>query len=161
MKTKTDRMGKIVGVISDTHGLLRPQVKSIFNGCDQILHAGDVGDEQVLEDLAQIAPVTAVRGNMDHGSWSNRLSRIEMVATEGVFFYILHDLYHLDLEPTTAGIHVVVSGHTHRPDIRKKAGVIYLNPGSAGYRRSNNPVCVAMVEVKHGTAVPRIVEIDV
>lgn len=160
MKTKTDGKGRIVGVVSDTHGLLRPQVKSLFTGCDRILHAGDVGDAGVLKDLEQIAKVTAVRGNMDHGSWSNRLPRMEMVTIEGVFFYILHDLYHLDLEPKAAGIHVVVSGHTHRPKIRKEDGVIYLNPGSAGHRRLNYPVSVALVEVKDGAATPRIVEMD-
>ena len=98
---------------------------------------------------------------MDHGSWSNRLRLIEMVTIKGVFFYILHDLYHLDLEPKAAGIHVVISGHTHRPKIQKDDGVIYLNPGSAGYRRFDYPVCVALVEVKHGRAMPRIVEMDV
>ncbi len=161
MKTKTDNTERIIGVISDTHGILRPQVKSIFAGCDQILHAGDVGGADVLEDLARIAPVTAVRGNMDHGSWSNRLPGVEMVTIEGVFFYILHDLHHLDLLPTVAGIHVVVNGHTHRPKIWKEDGVIYLNPGSAGHRRFDYPVSVALVEVKNGTAIPRIIEMDV
>jgi putative phosphoesterase len=149
-----------VGIISDTHGFVRPEVEKVLAGCDQILHAGDVGDAKVLDRLQHIAPVVAVRGNMDHGSWSMSLPLKEMVEIKGIFFYLLHDLHQLDLEPSAAGIHVVVSGHTHQPQIIEKDGVIYLNPGSAGHRRFSYPVSVAMVRIENGTAVPRILEID-
>ena len=149
-----------IGILSDTHGLLRPQVIEALSGCDQILHAGDIGDAAVLERLARIASVAAVRGNMDYGTWSNGLPVKEMVAVEGVFFYVLHDLQRLDLDPPAAGIHVVVSGHTHRPEIIRKNGVTYLNPGSAGHRRSHLPVSIALVKIDKGLPEPRIVEID-
>jgi hypothetical protein len=150
-----------IGILSDTHGLVRPEVERALAGCDQILHAGDVGDQQVLKRLQRIAPVTAVRGNMDHGSWSKALPVKEMVVCAGFFFYMLHDLHQLDLEPSAAGIHMVVSGHTHQPDIFKKDGVVYLNPGSAGHRRDHYPVSVAMVRIENGNLIPRIIEIDV
>lgn len=149
-----------VGILSDTHGLIRPEVEKVLAGCDQILHAGDVGKASVLKRLARIAPVMAVRGNMDAGSWSHSLPVREMVEIDGIFFYMLHDLYHLDVEPSAAGIHVVVSGHTHQPKIFQKNGVTYLNPGSAGHRRFSYPVSVAMVRIENGIATPRIVEID-
>lgn len=152
-------VSKTVGIISDTHGLLRPEVEKALAGCEQILHAGDVGDNEVLAQLKRIAPVLAVRGNMDHGSWSHALPVNEMVEIGGVFFYILHDLHHLDLDPSAAGIHVVVSGHTHQPELLQKDGVIYLNPGSAGHRRYDYPVSIARVHIQNRTAIPHIVEI--
>ncbi len=152
--------GTTVGIISDTHGLLRPQVEAALAECDQILHAGDVGNHAVLERLKRIAPVVAVRGNMDHGSWSHLLPVKEMVEIDNLFFYILHDRYHLDLDPSAAGIHVVVSGHTHQPELLQQDGVIYLNPGSAGHRRHNYPVSVARVRIENGIAIPRIIKID-
>lgn len=151
---------KTIGILSDTHGLLRPEVEKALAGCDHILHAGDVGDNQVLERLARIAPVTAVRGNMDYGSWSNALPVTEMVEIDTVFFYILHDLQRLDLDPVAAGIHVVVSGHTHRPELTRRNGVFYLNPGSAGQRRYDDPVSMARVPIENGQPTPRIIEID-
>jgi putative phosphoesterase len=152
-------MSFTVGILSDTHGLLRPEVEQALSGCQHILHAGDVGDAQVLSRLGRIAPVMAVRGNMDHGSWSSPLPIREMVEIEGIFFYILHDLHQLDLDPSAAGIHVVVSGHTHQPKIIQKNGVIYLNPGSAGQRRFNFPVSIARVRIERGAAIPRLVEL--
>jgi putative phosphoesterase len=149
-----------IGILSDTHGLLRPEVEQALSGCQHILHAGDVGDEQVLARLGRIAPVVAVRGNMDHGRWSNALPINEMVEIEGIYFYVLHDLYQLDLDPSAAGIHVVVSGHTHRPEIFHKNGVTYLNPGSAGHRRYDYPVSIARVRIINGAATPHIIEID-
>jgi putative phosphoesterase len=149
-----------IGILSDTHGLVRPEVETVLSGCDQILHAGDVGDKQVLERLERLAPVTAVRGNMDYGSWSNALPVREMVEISGIFFYLLHDLNQLDLEPSAAGIHVVVSGHTHQPQLIKQNGVTYLNPGSAGHRRFDYPVSVAVVRIENGAAIPRIIELD-
>ena len=149
-----------IGILSDTHGLLLPAVEKALKGCHRILHAGDVGNGQVLNRLKQIAPVMAVRGNMDHGSWSSALPIKEMVEIQGIFFYILHDLYELDVDPSAAGIHVVVNGHTHQPKIFKKNGVIFLNPGSAGQRRFNYPLSVAIVSIESGAVIPRIVEID-
>lgn len=149
-----------IGILSDTHGLLRPEVEEALAGCQHILHAGDVGDGQVLTRLKRIAPVMAVRGNMDHGSWSHTLPIREMVEIEGIFFYILHDLHQLDLDPYTAGIHVVVSGHTHQPEVFNKNGVTYLNPGSAGHRRFNYPVSIASVRIENGAAISRIIDIE-
>lgn len=151
---------KTIGVISDTHGLLRPQIQTQLAGCDQILHAGDIGDITVLERLQSIAPVVAVRGNMDYGAWSNALPVREMVEISGIFFYMLHDLYHLDVDPPAAGIHVIISGHTHQAKIFRKAGVLYLNPGSAGHRRRHYPVTMAMLSIEAGRVNPRIIEID-
>ena len=150
-----------IGILSDTHSILRPEVEEAFKGCDRILHAGDVGDPDVLERLMRIAPVTAVRGNMDYGRWAHRLPVTELVELEGVFFYILHDLYQLDLDPVAAGIHVVVHGHTHCPDIQEKDGVTYLNPGSAGHRRNTCPVSVARVRIDEGAPRSRILTLDV
>lgn len=149
-----------IGILSDTHGLVRPEVEAALAGCDQILHAGDVGDARVLHRLRQIAPVVAVRGNMDYGSWSNSLPAKELVDIEGVLFYIMHDLNHLDLDPLSVGIHVVVSGHTHEPELFQKAGIYYLNPGSAGHRRHNHPISIARVQVADGKAMPQIIHID-
>jgi uncharacterized protein len=149
-----------IGVISDTHGLIRPEIEKKLAGCDRILHAGDIGDEKALQRLEHIAPVVAVRGNMDSGPWSNALPVTEMVEIDGIFFYLLHDLYQLDLDPSAAGIQVVVSGHTHQPKLFQKAGVLYLNPGSAGHRRSNYPVSMAKVGIENGNVNPRIIEID-
>ena len=149
-----------VGLISDTHGLLRPEVETVLAGCDHILHAGDVGDGRILEKLQTIAPTVAVRGNMDYGSWSNHLPETEMVEIGGVFFYLLHDRYHLDLDPKAAGIRVVVTGHTHQPEIIDQDGVLFINPGSAGHRRHNYPVSVGFVRVENGQLAPRIVSLD-
>lgn len=149
-----------IGILSDTHGLLRPEVVKALAGCDHILHAGDIGENDVLDGLKRIAPVVAVRGNMDYGSWSNALPVTDMVEIGDIFFYILHDLNQLDLEPAAAGIHVVISGHTHQPRLIKKDGVTYLNPGSAGHRRFDYPVSVAMVHIENRTAISRIIELD-
>lgn len=151
---------KTIGVISDTHGLIRPEIENQLVGCDRILHAGDVGDRDVIARLEQIAPVVAVRGNMDYGTWSSALPVKEMLEIDGVFFYLLHDLYRLDLDPAAAGIHVVVSGHTHQAKLFRKQGVIYLNPGSAGHRRSRYPVSMATIRIEGGKIDPRIIEID-
>jgi uncharacterized protein len=160
MNSTNSTSSKTIGVISDTHGLIRPEIESRLAGCTHILHAGDVGDQEVLDRLACIAPVVAVRGNMDHGSWSNRLPVKEIVEIDGIFFYLLHDLYHLDLDPSAAGIHVVVSGHTHQARLMRKDGVIYLNPGSAGHRRRHYPVSMAIIRIQDGNLDPRIIEID-
>ena len=149
-----------IAILSDTHGLLRPELPAALSGCDHILHAGDVGSAQVLNCLSDIAPLTAVRGNMDHGSWANALAAREMVEIAGQCIYLLHDLHHLDLDPVAAGIHMVVSGHTHQADITTKEGVVFLNPGSCGPRRFTYPVTFAWVRIAAGRLRPRIVEIN-
>jgi putative phosphoesterase len=160
MKRSNSAKSKKVGIISDTHGLLRREVEDGLAGCDHILHAGDVGNGQILERLASVAPLTAVRGNMDYGSWSNSLPASEMVVIDGLFFYILHDLHRLDLDPSAAGIHMVVSGHTHQPDMFRENGVIFLNPGSAGPRRFNYPVSFAEVRIENDKMLPKIIELE-
>jgi uncharacterized protein len=121
-----------IGVISDTHGLLRPQAVAALQGSALIIHAGDVGDPNILDELRKIAPVVAVRGNVDHGAWAVRLPQSEMVEHDGVRLYVLHILEDLDLDPATAGFHAVITGHTHRPKMETRDGVLYFNPGSAG-----------------------------
>jgi uncharacterized protein len=139
-----------LGVISDTHGLLRPEAVEALRGSDRILHAGDVGDSEILERLAEVAPVTAVRGNVDTGAWAKSLAETEIVEAGGVSIYMLHDLGQLDLKPEVAGFRVVVYGHSHKPGIEEKSGVLYLNPGSAGPRRFNLPVSVGKLLIKAG-----------
>jgi len=136
-----------IGVISDTHGLMRQEALDALQGSDLILHAGDVGGEEIMEALQAIAPVYAVRGNMDGGAWAQRLPKTRWVEEGDITIYILHDLDKLDLVPEAAGISMVVSGHTHlfRESIRE--GVYYLNPGSAGPRRFSRPVSLAIVQV--------------
>lgn len=137
----------LIGVISDTHGLVRPEVYTAFEGCDLILHAGDVGSGDVLDELRSMAPVVAVRGNTDRGIISSMLPFTEVVEIGEVFIYILHDLNDLDIEPKAAGFNIIISGHTHKPSYIQEDGIIYLNPGSAGPRRFDLPVTVALMEI--------------
>lgn len=136
-----------IGVISDTHGLLRPQALRALEGSDLILHAGDVGDPQILEALRNLAPVFAVRGNVDTQPWAQALPETEVVETEATTFYMLHDIHALDLDPSAAGFHIVVSGHSHKPSRTEKGGVLFLNPGSAGPRRFDLPVTIARLDL--------------
>jgi uncharacterized protein len=136
-----------VGVISDTHGLLRPEAISALTGVDHILHAGDVGDPAILDALREIAPLTAIHGNIDGSGRCSQLPATEMVDLGGFAFYLLHDLKELDLDPVAAGIGCIVSGHSHKPFIERREGVLYLNPGSAGPRRFSLPVSLAMADV--------------
>ena len=131
-----------VGLISDTHGLLRPEALAALHGSRHIVHAGDVGDPAVLDALARIAPVTAVRGNNDTGAWARRLRRIETLEIAGTRICVVHDLAQLDRD-AAAGFQVVVAGHSHRPAKERREGVLYVNPGSAGPRRFSLPVTVA------------------
>ncbi len=140
-------MARRIGVISDTHGLLREQAVSRLQGCDMILHAGDIGSPSVLEELRRIAEVVAVRGNVDTGAWAGELEEVEYVNVEDRELCILHNIDRLDLDPAAAGIDVVVYGHSHKPVAEWKAGVLYLNPGSAGPRRFHLPVSMAVLRV--------------
>ncbi|MGH8606512.1 MAG: metallophosphoesterase family protein [Gammaproteobacteria bacterium] len=150
-----------VGVISDTHGLLRPEAMVFLRGSDFIVHAGDIGAAGVLEDLGTLAPVTAVRGNNDKGSWAEPISETEVLQVEDVFIYALHNLAELDLDPAAAGFQVVVSGHSHQPSIEKRDGVLYVNPGSAGPRRFKLPVAVAELQLAGNSVQARILELEV
>ncbi|HTW48817.1 MAG TPA: metallophosphoesterase family protein [Acidobacteriaceae bacterium] len=149
----------LIGVISDTHGLLRPEALAALAGVKHILHAGDVGDPGILERLRAIAPVTAIRGNVDGYGACARLRDTELVELGGRHIYMLHDRETLDLDPVAAGIAVVVSGHSHRPSILRHKGVLYFNPGSAGPRRFSLPVTVGMLRVTEGRVEAEIVEI--
>jgi putative phosphoesterase len=132
-----------VGVISDTHGLLRPEALRALARSRHIVHAGDVGDPTVLAALAEIAPVTAVRGNNDRGPWAKKLAESELVEIAHTRIYVIHDLAQLDIDPVAEGVGVVIAGHSHRPASRMERGVLYLNPGSAGPRRFSLPITVA------------------
>ena len=149
----------LIGVISDTHGLLRPEVISAFQGCQLILHAGDMGSPDVIEGLADIAPVVAVRGNMDKGEWAGKYPLSETVPVGSKYIHIRHDLNKLDLEPRAARFHAVISGHTHQPLVEKREGVFYINPGSAGPKRFDLPVCLALMEIKNNIIDTWIVEL--
>lgn len=150
-----------VGVISDTHGLLRVQAAAALRGVDHILHAGDVGRAEILEELRAIAPVTAIRGNVDVRGACSLLPETDAVELGGRLFYLVHALGDLDLKPEAAGIAAVVYGHSHRPEVKERDGVLYLNPGSAGPRRFSLPVTVAIVETRATGLDTRIVTLAV
>jgi putative phosphoesterase len=138
----------LIGVISDTHGLLRPEAIEFLRGSDHIIHAGDIGSSEILENLSTIAPVTAVRGNVDKGAWARALPETRVLELGGILIYVLHDLARLDLKPKAAGFAVVVSGHSHVPNQEVRDGVLYFNPGSAGPRRFKLPVSVGRLVLK-------------
>ena len=137
-----------IGVISDTHGLLRPEALAALRNSDRILHAGDVGDPEILDRLRELAPVTAIRGNVDREPWADTLPATEVIEVEGVSIYMLHDLAQLDLNPEAAGFGIVIYGHSHHPKTEEKNGVLYFNPGSAGPRRFHLPVSVGTLEIE-------------
>jgi putative phosphoesterase len=142
----------VAGVISDTHGLVRPEVREVFEGMDVILHGGDIGAAEVLNELRSIAPVVAVRGNNDRGDWAKAIPKTVSAAVGDLTVYLLHDLKELDVDPARAGVHIVISGHSHCPLIDTRDGVLFINPGSAGPRRFKLPVTVARLTVEDGVA---------
>jgi len=150
---------KRIGLISDTHGLLRPEALAFLQGCDHIVHGGDIGHTAILEQLAAIAPLTAVRGNNDKAAWADAIAEAEFVQIEGITLYALHDIDDLDLDPSGAGIQVVVTGHSHKPLIEERDGVLYVNPGSAGPRRFTLPISVGELLVDGTTITSRIVQL--
>lgn len=145
-------------LLSDTHGLLRPEVVDFVRGSARIVHAGDIGDPAILDALSALAPLTVVRGNNDRGPWAEALADTDTIAVEGVLLHVLHDLATLDLDPAAAGIGVVVSGHSHKPRIERRDGVLYVNPGSVGPRRFSLPIAAAELVIEGGEATARIVE---
>ncbi|WP_437924491.1 metallophosphoesterase family protein [Sorangium sp. So ce291] len=150
-----------IGVISDTHGLVRPEALAALAGSELILHAGDVGGPEVLAALAAIAPVTAVRGNNDRGRWAEGLPERATVRVGGATLFVLHDVKELDLDPAAARLSAVVAGHSHRPGIREQDGVLFLNPGSAGPRRFKLPLSVARLTVQGAAVTAEIVPIEI
>lgn len=145
-----------VGLISDTHGLLRPQVVEFLRGSHHIVHAGDICDPRHLEQLSSIAPVTAVRGNNDRGAWAERLPVTEIVALGGKRLCVIHDLAELDIDPAAAGVHVVISGHSHKPLVAWRGPVLHVNPGSAGPRRFTLPISAAELTLDDRSVIARI-----
>jgi putative phosphoesterase len=151
----------LIGVISDTHGLLRPEAIEALRGSDHIIHAGDIGSSEILENLSTIAPVTAVRGNVDKGAWARALPETHVLELGGIFIYVLHDLARLDLKPRAAGFAVVISGHSHVPKQETRDGVLYFNPGSAGPRRFKLPVSVGRLILEEGGVRGEILHLQV
>jgi uncharacterized protein len=155
------RSSMLIGVISDTHGLLRPESVTALKGVNHILHAGDVGDPAILDSLRAVAPLTAIRGNIDCIGPCANLPAIEFIELGGKNIYMLHDLSALDLDPRGAGVSVIISGHSHRPKIERREGIWYFNPGSAGPRRFSSPVSLGLLEITHGEITPRLVDLTI
>lgn len=149
----------IVGVISDTHGLLRPEAVQALHGSEQIIHAGDIGAPEIIAELKKIAPVTAIRGNVDVQTWARAFPATEIVELAGKTIYVIHDVNTMDLNPAAAGFDVVISGHSHQPKQETKNGVLYLNPGSAGPRRFKLPISVAKLMIEEHLVSAEIVTI--
>jgi putative phosphoesterase len=138
----------ILGLISDTHGLMREKALTALKGCDLIIHAGDVGKPDIIEQLRAVAPVVAVRGNIDKGAWASQLPMTAVAEARSALIYVLHDIQQLDLDPAAAEFNLVVSGHSHKPSRTERAGVVYVNPGSAGPRRFQLPITIARVDLR-------------
>ena len=150
-----------IGLISDTHGLLRPEAVTFLRGCDYIVHGGDICDPAILEQLGAIAPVTAVRGNNDKGAWAERVPDSAFLQVGEICLYAIHDIAELDIDPAAAGVQVVVYGHSHKPTIEEREGVMYVNPGSAGPPRFKLPISVGELVVTGSSVAPRVVELKV
>jgi putative phosphoesterase len=148
-----------VGVLSDTHGLLRPEARAFLLGCDYIIHGGDIGTSAILEEIAAIAPLTAVRGNIDKGAWAGELRDTELIRLGDVFAYVLHDIGQLDIDPAAARVQVVISGHSHQPLIQERDGVLFLNPGSCGPRRFRLPISIGEIMITGTHVRARTVEL--
>jgi putative phosphoesterase len=146
-----------VGLISDTHGLLRQEAKAFLEGCDRIIHGGDIGNPGILEQLAALAPLTVVRGNNDHGDWAEHLAETQLVWIGKVLVYVIHDGAQLDIDPSATGVRVVVSGHSHVPAVAERDGVLYVNPGSAGPRRFKLPIAAGELTITGEAVSARIV----
>ena len=149
-----------IGIISDTHGLVRPQALAALAGSELLVHAGDIGSLQVLEALASIAPVVAVRGNNDRAAWARAIPESRVVEVPGARLFVLHDLKQLRIDPAAEGFDVVISGHSHRPVVERCRGVLFVNPGSAGPRRFKLPIAVARLVVRSGAADAEIVLLE-
>lgn len=160
MVKKPRQTGRLIGVISDTHGLMRPEALGALAGADLIIHAGDIGKPAVVAALQSVAKVIAIRGNNDRGPWARKFPETAIVKTGGIKIFIAHDLKEMKLDPKAAGIRVVISGHSHAPSMGERGGVLFLNPGSAGPRRFNLPVSVARLRIAGATVEARIVKLN-
>jgi putative phosphoesterase len=149
----------IVGVISDTHGLLRPEALQSLERSDHIIHAGDIGAPEIVPALERVAPVTAIRGNVDTHTWARRFPETEVVELGGIHIYIVHDVNALDLDPKAAGFAAVISGHSHQPNQQMRDGILYFNPGSAGPRRFKLPVSVGRLRIDRGQIQAEVLQI--
>ncbi len=149
-----------VGLVSDTHGLLRPEARAFLVGCDYIIHGGDIGGAEILDELAAMAPLIAVKGNNDRESWAARLRETELIRVGNLFVYVIHNLEELDIDPEAAGVRIVVSGHSHKPMIDERGGIMYVNPGSCGPRRFKLPISVGEIMVSGSAVKARIVELS-
>ena len=149
-----------IGVISDTHGQLRPSAVKALQGVELIIHAGDIGQRRVLEGLQEIAPLVAVRGNVDRRELVGDHTRTRVVQVDQALLYVIHDLLELDLDPAAAGFHAVIYGHSHNPSIEQRNGILYRNPGAAGPRRFKLPVSLAILEVQGADLEPRLISLD-
>lgn len=149
-----------IGLISDTHGLLRPEALAALQGCAQIIHAGDIGKPQVLDGLRAIAPLEAIRGNIDTADWAQVLPERLDLRIEGLTLHVLHDLKQLDIDPLAAGVDVVIAGHSHKPKVERRDGVLYINPGSAGPRRFSLPISLALLELNDGQAQVELISLS-
>jgi len=148
-----------IGLISDTHGLLRPEAVAFLRGCDHIVHGGDICEQRVLDELAAMAPLTVVRGNNDVGAWAQDIPETASFEMGGVRFYAIHNLAELPIDPVAAGVRVVISGHSHKPLAQERDGVLYINPGSAGPRRFTLPISAAELLLDGEAITPRIIEL--
>ena len=151
----------LIGIISDTHGFLRPEAVDALRGSDLIIHAGDIGDPQILVELAKLAPVRAIRGNIDVQPWARELPETEVVEVGDLAIYVLHNLKDLDLNPGAAGFAAVISGHSHKPLVETRDAVIYLNPGSAGPRRFSLPISVGRLRIEKGIVSPELINLKI
>ena len=151
----------IVGIISDTHGLLRPEAVQALRGAQAIIHAGDVGREEILRGLKKIAPLTVIRGNIDTSAWASKLPATNALEIAGTSIYVLHNIDELDLDPAAAGFSAVIFGHSHRPLMEDRKGVLFFNPGSAGPRRFSLPISVGRLTIEDGKLTPELIELKV
>jgi putative phosphoesterase len=150
-----------IGIISDTHGLLRQEAIDALAGVDHIIHAGDIGNAEILEKLSEIAPVTAVRGNNDHAQWAAGLPDTQLISIAGQTIFLIHDTKEIDVDLEDAGVHIVIAGHSHRPLIETRQGILFINPGSAGPRRFSLPVSFALLEIANGITTAGIRRLDI
>ena len=151
----------LIGVISDTHGLIRPESLRALRGAELIIHAGDIGKPDVIETLKSIAPVVAIRGNNDREKWARKFPETAVVEVGEVRIYLIHNIKEIKIDPSAAGFQVVISGHSHRPSVLRRGGVLFLNPGSAGPRHFKLPIAVARLQVRGESVSPKIVELGV
>jgi putative phosphoesterase len=161
VRSRISNSQKVVGVVSDTHGLVRPEAINALERVDLILHAGDIGNPEVLETLRSLAPVVAVRGNNDKGEWAESLPDWEVVEIGTVSIYMLHDVKEMDISPTAAEFQVIISGHSHIPKVEERRGVLYVNPGSAGPKRFKLPVSLAQLSIEGTRVVASLIELSV